>query len=152
LFFLIFLVVYVGAIAVLFLFVVMMLNIKVTEMNEKKLRYLPLGVLIGFLFLFQILYIIEKETIPALSHQSISFLSWWEDVESTSNIQSIGNSLYTHNGFHFILASIILFIAMIGAIVLTMHKNVFIKRQEVLTQNYREFTKTIRRVHLPTER
>ncbi len=144
----IFLVVYVGAIAVLFLFVVMMLNIKIAEMNEKKLRYLPLGILVGFLFLFQILYIIDKETIPLLSPTTISFISWKNDIHTDTNIQSIGNALYTHNGFHFILASIILFIAMIGAIVLTMHKNVFIKRQEIFTQNYREFTKTIDRIHL----
>ncbi len=56
----IFLVVYIGAIAVLFLFVVMMLNIKLAEINEKKLRYLPIGGLLGILFLFEIFLIVDN--------------------------------------------------------------------------------------------
>ena len=65
---LIFLVVYVGAIAVLFLFVVMMLNIKLAEINEKRLRYLPIGGVLGFLFLLEIFLIVDNDLIPLLSN------------------------------------------------------------------------------------
>jgi NADH:ubiquinone oxidoreductase subunit 6 (subunit J) len=63
----IFLVVYVGAIAVLFLFVVMMLHIKFAEIHENVLRYLPVGGLLGFIFLFEILLVVENDLIPVLS-------------------------------------------------------------------------------------
>lgn len=62
----IFLVVYVGAIAVLFLFVVMMLNVKLAEINEKRLRYLPIGGLLGFLFLLEIFLIVDNDLIPLI--------------------------------------------------------------------------------------
>ena len=141
----IFLVVYVGAIAVLFLFVVMMLNIKLSEFYEKKLRYLPLGGLLGFFFLLQILYVLEKETTPLLSNIHF-FEIWKKDIYAMTNMESLGYILYTHSSFHFILASLILFVAMLGAIVLTMEKTVFLKRQQILQQNYREFTKTVQRI------
>ena len=67
----IFLVVYVGAIAVLFLFVVMMLHIKFSEIHENVLRYLPVGGLLGFIFLFEILLVVENDLIPVLSTQHL---------------------------------------------------------------------------------
>lgn len=140
----VFLVVYVGAIAVLFLFVVMMLHIKINEKTEKKLKYIPLGLALGLLFLFQILSITEKESLPILAHFP-SFENVMEDAKSTSNIQNIGYILYTHNALHFILASLILFVAMLGAIVLTIQKNIYIKRQSLFSQNNREMAKTVTR-------
>ena len=67
----IFLVVYVGAIAVLFLFVVMMLNIKLAEIHENVLRYLPIGGLIGLIFLFEVLLVVDNDLIPVLSASPI---------------------------------------------------------------------------------
>jgi NADH-quinone oxidoreductase subunit J len=61
-----FLVVYIGAIAVLFLFVVMMLNIKITELTENTLRYLPIGGLIGFIFIIEVLLVVDQDLIPNL--------------------------------------------------------------------------------------
>lgn len=72
----IFLVVYVGAIAVLFLFVVMMLHIKLTEMNENILRYLPVGGIIGIIFLIEVLLVVENDFIPLLSFHEESFLAY----------------------------------------------------------------------------
>ena len=66
----IFLVVYVGAIAVLFLFVVMMLNVKLAEINEKRLRYLPIGGLLGFLFLLEIFLIVDNDLIPLIGENT----------------------------------------------------------------------------------
>jgi NADH-ubiquinone oxidoreductase chain 6 len=151
----IFLVVYVGAIAVLFLFVVMMLNIKLAEINEKKLRYLPIGGLLGLLFLFEVFLIVDNDLIPLLvskdpqllKHLSvIDFVEWSTLLNNVTNIEAVGQCMYTFYFYFFLLASFILLVAMIGAIVLTMHKGVHIKRQKVFEQNTREFAKTINTV------
>ena len=151
----IFLVVYIGAIAVLFLFVVMMLNIKLAEINEKKLRYLPIGGLLGLLFLFEIFLIVDNDLIPLLSQEplvgeneifSLTFTDWPSIVESVTNIQAIGQLVYTYYFYFFLMASFILLVAMIGAIVLTMHKSVGVKHQQVFEQNTREFAKTVGKV------
>lgn len=151
----IFLVVYVGAIAVLFLFVVMMLNIKIAEINEKRLRYLPIGGVLGLLFLFEVLLIVDNDLIPLLFYnnaqaiseiQNLNFINWISNVETITNIQAIGNLVYTYYFYFFLMASLILLVAMIGAIVLTMQKGLRIKRQQVFLQNSRDFAKTIRKV------
>ena len=151
----IFLVVYVGAIAVLFLFVVMMLNIKLAEINEKKLRYLPIGGLLGILFLFEVLLIVDNDLIPLLFYENIeafaeyrqlNFTDWSMNIHTVTNIKALGNILYTYYFYFFLMASIILLVAMIGAIVLTMQKGIRIKRQQVFLQNTRDFAKTIRKV------
>ena len=151
----IFLVVYVGAIAVLFLFVVMMLNIKLAEINEKKLRYLPIGGLLGILFLFEMFLIVDNDLIPLLSNSQITnvenitqiytlhLTDWSTILETVTNINAVGQLIYTYYFYFFLLASLILLVAMIGAIVLTMHKGVHVKRQEVFEQNTREFAKTV---------
>jgi len=151
----IFLVVYIGAIAVLFLFVVMMLNIKLAEINEKKLRYLPIGGLLGILFLFEVLLIVDNDLIPLLFYENIqafaeyrdlSFVDWSTNIHTVSNIKALGNILYTYYFSFFLIASIILLVAMIGAIVLTMQKGIRIRRQQVFLQNTRDFAKTIRKI------
>lgn len=188
----IFLVVYVGAIAVLFLFVVMMLNIKLSEVNENILRYLPIGGLIGILFLFEILIVVDNDFIPVLSVESFpssissievfiykirgifstspseyskdllnllsysqntqswsplyEYIEWTTKIESITNIEALGQLIYTYYFYYFIVSSFILLIAMIGAIVLTMHKGVFVRRQEVYEQNTRDFTRTIQKL------
>jgi NADH-ubiquinone oxidoreductase chain 6 len=149
----IFLVVYVGAIAVLFLFVVMMLNIKIAEINEKRLRYLPIGGVLGVVFLFEILLIVDNDLIPLLFYNTESFeefkmsnfINWAENLQTVTNIQAIGNLVYTYYFYFFLMSSVILLIAMIGAIVLTMQKGIRIKRQQVFLQNTRDFAKTIRK-------
>jgi NADH-ubiquinone oxidoreductase chain 6 len=165
----IFLVVYVGAIAVLFLFVVMMLNIKLAEINEKKLRYLPVGGLLGILFLFEIFLIIDNDLVPVFTintklsnlfdetyginydkiistNEYLQFTDWYSILDTVPNIQAIGMLVYTYYFYFFLLASLILLVAMIGAIVLTMHKSVHVKRQEVFKQNTREFAKTVNKI------
>jgi len=108
----IFLVVYVGAIAVLFLFVVMMLNIKLAEINEKRLRYLPIGGLLGLLFLFESLLIVDNDLIPLLfydniqafaEYRNLSFIDWSNTIHTVTNIQAIGNILYTYYFYFFFI-------------------------------------------------
>jgi NADH:ubiquinone oxidoreductase subunit 6 (subunit J) len=148
----VFLVVYVGAIAVLFLFVVMMLNIKLEEMTENGLRYLPVGGLLGLIFLVEMFLVVEHEFIPALTLSSAELAAWeplaWTpwvtSYQTVSNLEAIGPVLYTYFYAYFLLASLILLVAMIGAIVLTMSKGVGVKRQNSTIQNCRDFTKTVK--------
>jgi len=202
----IFLVVYVGAIAVLFLFVVMMLNIKLAEISENILRYLPIGGLIGFIFLIETLLILDTDLIPLLdisydqqNHVSVTllevsnifaqadpnffhtfllstfsdngsnarqeimfdlaslhsnevinltilYLQWMLKMDQVTNIEALGQVIYTYYVVFFILASLVLLVAMIGVIVLTMHKGIAVKRQEVFEQNTREFARTIQKI------
>jgi NADH:ubiquinone oxidoreductase subunit 6 (subunit J) len=269
----VFLVVYVGAIAVLFLFVVMMLNIKLSEINENILRYVPFGGVFGLLFLCDVLFIMEHDIVPVIVldtahsvsmvekglsstlHYGIALLAllwetrsssllplssfalslyvvlcvtsrlprrfvpeladvikrhlpetyitittlemlqysffsrtsagplldewvstikgnvtpftkgaedvvsevhnmvpmgdvseyigWPHTIEQDITIEALGQVVYTYYMYFFILASAVLLIAMIGAIVLTMHKGVAVKRQDVFVQNTRDFTKTL---------
>ena len=147
---LIFLVVYVGAIAVLFLFVVMMLHIKLAEINEKKLRYLPVGGFLGVLFLFEIFLIVDNDLIPLLisgkEYSNYAALNNEWAVLNQNPIEALGGIIYTFYFYFFLIAGLVLLVAMIGAIVLTMHKGVHVKRQQVFQQNTREFAKSVGKV------
>lgn len=142
----IFLVVYVGAIAVLFLFVVMMLNIKIIELSENLFLYLPIGAFIALIFLFEIFLVIDTDLMPVFSKRAgdlINFVDWSSKVTYTSNIAQLGNIMYTYYFYLFLVASMILLVAMIGAIMLTLHRNKTVKRQEIYKQISRDFNKTV---------
>ena len=156
---LIFLIVYVGAIAILFLFVIMMLNL--TDLGHKgdwresggdMSNYLPAGFIIGVVFLFEILIfqIRMNESMGNLwikdndSSFPIPYLyNWATGAEGysvkASNIEVLGRVLYTNYYYLFILASFILLVAMIGAIVLTHDIRTQIKRQDIFIQTSRQF-------------
>lgn len=146
----IFLVVYVGAIAVLFLFVVMMLNIKIAEIHENVLRYLPVGGIIGLIFLLEIFLVVDNDYIPILptelSTTVFQYTVYASKIQSWTNLETLGNLLYTTYFYLFLVSSLILLVAMIGAIVLTMHKTTQVKRQDVFQQNMIDFQKTIKKI------
>ena len=131
---LILMIVYVGAVAVLFMFVVMMLNINFSELRSGFTRYLPVGLLIG-LVLFVELNLVFSDWIPDNSFNPKMQNIIDNDIENT---KQLGLVLYTDFILYFQLAGIILLIAMIGAIVLTHQKKRSIKRQDILTQIYRD--------------
>jgi len=141
----IFLVVYVGAIAVLFLFVVMMLDIRLAELQENALRYLPVGGFITCIFFLEVFVILDTDLIPLLNHQEVAQLYTWSSYH-VSTIEALGQLLYTTYVYYFIVASLILLVAMIGAIVVTMQKGVMVKKQEVFEQNTRDFSLTIQKI------
>ncbi len=132
------LIVYVGAVAVLFLFVVMMLNVaqKNDEFFQTPTRYshLPIGLIISLLIFFELVIIVGgwKYKPNLLSASSINLDS------NISNTHSIGNILYTEYIHLFQLSGMILLVAMIGAIVLTFKKRTGIKRQSYIEQISRE--------------
>lgn len=140
----IFMIVYVGAIAILFLFVIMMLNIRIVELNENLLRYLPLGGFIGIIFLLEILLVIEKELgseIPA--NLAYEYIEWDKHIVDFTNIEQIGHVLYTNYFVAFIVAGLILLVAMIGAIVLTLHSQSTVKKQDNFKQTSRHVSRSI---------
>ena len=123
-------VVYVGAVAVLFLFVVMMLDVDFATLKQGALQYLPLGVVIGGIFLAELLLVVGAWTIgPGVPHAIAS------PIPSTvPNTEAIGMVLYTHYVYFFEIAGLILLVAMVGAIVLTLHHKPEAKRQSISQQ------------------
>ena len=122
-----FLIVYVGAIAILFLFVVMMLNIK--QLDETISRYIPVGAFIGFFLLVESVLLTSSE-FGSLT-QVGSFQDWEETLVALSNIQVLGHLLYTRYSVLFLLSGMILLLAMVGAIVLTLHKRSVVSKEEL---------------------
>lgn len=154
-----FLVVYVGAIAVLFLFVVMMLNVRITELNESVVRYIPIGGLILFIFLFEVLSVINGDLVPFFSsklfffendniilNESLNTVFWTNQINPTTNIEALGEVLYTYYVYCFIIASLILLVSMIGAILLTMRKRTNVRKQEIFDQVYGNINNSVRYV------
>ncbi len=129
---LILVVVYVGAVAVLFLFVVMMLDVDFVQLREGFLNYLPVGALIGFILLVELLLVLGGWAISPDVAANIA--APIPADPSVSNIQAIGEVLYTRYIFYFQMAGIILLVAMIGAIVLTLRHKPNVKRQSIAAQ------------------
>ena len=132
-------IVYVGAVAVLFLFVVMMLDVDFAELKAELAQYMPLALLIGVILLMQL---------------GMAFGAWssYEGAEAfrtavtpddLHNTEALGNLLYDKYFLLFQLAGLILLVAMIGAIVLTLRHRKDVKRQNVLEQVYRDPKATI---------
>ena len=127
-------VVYVGAVAVLFLFVVMMLDVDFAELREGFLQYLPVGALVGIVFLVELVLMLgivfgNFEAVPRAVTAPIP-----GDV---SNTMALGLVLYTKYVYYFQVAGLVLLVAMIGAIVLTLHHRPTAKRQDAARQNAR---------------
>ena len=134
---LIILMVYIGAIAVLFLFVIYMLNIKIIELNEMNSSYL-LGIsLVLFIVFFELLinFLFYNSDNQNISYTANLFVEDWSNLfYHLSNIKIIGINLYFANYFLFIIISVILLLAMIGSIVLTSQKTFFLKEQDIFEQ------------------
>jgi NADH:ubiquinone oxidoreductase subunit 6 (subunit J) len=141
----IFIIVYVGAIAILFLFIVMMLNIKLVELNENMLRYLPIGALMAIIFFFEIFLLIDNDFISLYYNDSKdSFMVSWDiHLMNFSNLEILGLHVYTLYFPLFWMASFILLVAMVGAIVLTLHLQINVKSQDVFKQSSSHFSKSI---------
>lgn len=132
------LIVYVGAVAVLFLFVVMMLNVNIKETTLEKVKEFrgvkPIGILVGVVIFLELIVVIGgwkfKENVLITSSLVVN--------QDLTNTESLGNILYTDYVYLFQISGLILLVAMIGAIVLTYRKKEGIKRQNVFSQISRE--------------
>jgi NADH-quinone oxidoreductase subunit J len=128
-------VVYVGAVAVLFLFVVMMLDVDFAELGQGFLQYLPVGVIVGLVFLVELLLVVGSWVIgPGVSNAIRAPIP---SAAQVTNTQALGRVLYTNYVHYFELAGVILLVAMIGAIVLTLRHKANVKRQDISVQNAR---------------
>lgn len=147
----IFMIVYVGAIAVLFLFVVMMLNIRSIEVTNVFINYLPLSALIVFVFFFEFNYAFTNLPYLNLSlvydtlfeFNNTDYVDFLEFTYSSS-IVLFGYLLYTHFAFEFILAGLILLLAMIGSISLTLNQIVVLRREDIFEQIDRSIDQSIK--------
>jgi len=133
----IFLIIYVGAIAVLFLFVVMMLNIKIIISNVNILKYLPIGGVIAFIFLIEMILFLNYDFIVSDGANDLSYIEWSRQLSHMTNLESIGKLMYTYYYDLFLISGFILLVAMNGAIVLTLHLNTEVKKQNIFNQVYR---------------
>ena len=128
-------VVYVGAVAVLFLFVVMMLDVDFVELRAGFLQYLPIGALVGLILLVELVLVLG---VMLVTPEAVSGASApMAPLAEISNIAAIGEALYTRYFLFFQMAGLILLIAMIGAIVLTLRHKLGVKRQDIRVQNAR---------------
>jgi NADH-quinone oxidoreductase subunit J len=125
-------IVYVGAVAVLFLFVVMMLNINFTELRQGFLQYLPIGGLIGLVLLAELVLIVGSWVVAP--EGSVKLASPAPPMETITNTHAIGNVLYTDYIYLFQAAGVVLLIAMVGAIVLTHRGREGVRRQRISQQ------------------
>jgi NADH-quinone oxidoreductase subunit J len=123
-------VVYVGAVAVLFLFVVMMLDVDFTELRHGFLNYLPVGGLVGLILLIELFFVIVTWVIAPDVPKVIAA----PIVSDVSNTEALGLVLYTRYVYFFEAAGMILLVAMIGAIVMTLQHKAGVKRQSIAEQ------------------
>ena len=134
-------IVYVGAVAVLFLFVVMMLDVDFAELKAGMAQYMPLALLIGVVLLIQL----------GLAYGTWAFSDGIDTrlgnptpaIDQMHNTKALGMILYDHYLLVFQLAGLVLLVAMVGAIVLTLRHRVDVKRQNVLAQMYRDPAKAM---------
>jgi NADH-quinone oxidoreductase subunit J len=125
-------VVYVGAVAVLFLFVVMMLDVDFAELRQGFLNYLPVGALIGFVLLVELLLVVGVWAIGPGAQRTVVLPI--PPAETMTNVQALGLVLYTRYIYFFQAAGLVLLVSMIGAIVLTLRHKPAVKRQNISDQ------------------
>ena len=133
---LIFIIVYVGAIAVLFLFVVMMLDIKTVYLVKDSLKYFPFGSLLGAIFLFEIITAVFS-TFELTNPYNVSFLSnhysdWFSKLDHVTEISSIGYLLYTDYVIQFLLAGNILLLATVGPVTLVLVRSMETSKKQII--------------------
>jgi NADH-quinone oxidoreductase subunit J len=139
-------VVYVGAVAVLFLFVVMMLDVDFAELKHGVLQYLPVGVLVGGIFLAELLLVVGAWAIGPNVAAAIAA----PVPANVTNTEAIGLVLYTRYVYYFEGAAMVLLVAMVGAIVLTLQHRERVKRQSIPAQNARTPATAIQVVKVKT--
>ncbi len=126
-------IVYVGAVAVLFLFVVMMLDINFADLRKDAMQYVPLGVLIGAVLLGELVTVYAgwQFSSEVMTNRAV------KNITDLPNAEALGAVLYTNYIYPFQIAGLILFVAMIGSIVLTHRKRPGVRRQKISSQNAR---------------
>lgn len=129
-------VVYVGAVAVLFLFVVMMLDVNVAQLRQGFLQYLPIGALVGLILLVELVMVLGAWVLAPGTVEGSGMPI--PDPSQVTNTEALGRVIYDHYVYLFQAAGLILLIAMIGAIVLTLRQREGVRRQSISKQVARQ--------------
>jgi NADH-quinone oxidoreductase subunit J len=151
------LIVYVGAVAVLFLFVLLMLNIKLAELVDNYNNIIPIGILICFLFIYQLVFLFSFniESIGSLDLKTITFILDYSNLfvfnkldfllfnSTFSNLKTLAFVFYSEFLVHFLIAGLILLLAMIAAIVLTLSKLFVVKNQNIYGQILKDYNNAL---------
>nr|BBC77901.1 NADH dehydrogenase subunit 6 [Nitzschia palea] len=137
-----FLIIYLGAIAILFLFVVMMLDIKYRDLQTSRL-YLPVGALVGITLLVEIYGAFSKvfssdTNMSRLEHNS--YINWYDNLDALSDIYVLGQIFYTHYVLQILMAGLILYLAVIGVAFLTV-KSAFAKGEKREQSLFRQLSR-----------
>jgi NADH-quinone oxidoreductase subunit J len=140
-------IVYVGAVAVLFLFVVMMLNIQQTSLKKGVVRYTPIATIIGGVLLIDLLLVIKHSSPLGIAASAIGREAIITD-SALNNTMMIGTVLYTDYFFPFQMAGLVLLVAMIGCILLTLRDRKGTKRQNASAQLARTREQSVALVHV----
>jgi NADH-quinone oxidoreductase subunit J len=127
-------IVYVGAVAVLFLFVVMMLDVDFTALRQGFLNYLPIGGLVGIVFFGELVAMVLVGSGALGSGATKAIASPIPPLADVTNTEALGRVLYTQYAYYFEAAGVVLLVAMIGAIVLTLRHKPNVKRQNIADQ------------------
>jgi NADH-quinone oxidoreductase subunit J len=139
--------VYVGAVMVLFLFVVMMLDVNIGKLREGFTRYAPLGVLIAALVVVEIGSVVWVKSLGGAAPEATASVA----VEGYSNTRALGELLYTKYLYPFELAAVLLLVAIVAAIALTMRHRVGMKAQDIAGQVSVRARDRVRVVKMPAE-
>jgi len=134
-------VVYVGAVAVLFLFVVMMLDVNITELRHGALQYLPVGALIALILLVELVFVVGSRAFAPIVAGGGELPT--PPMEAVTNTEALGQVIYTHYAYLFQASGLILLVAMVGAIVLTLRSREGVKRQSIALQVARQREESI---------
>jgi NADH-quinone oxidoreductase subunit J len=143
-------IVYVGAVAVLFLFVVMMLNIDFLQLRSGFVRYLPIGAAIGAVLLAELIMLVVGWFGAAIG--PVAATASATGGLALTNTRALGDIIYTRYLFAFQAAGLILLVAMIGAIVLTLRHRADVRRQSISAQLARRRAETVEVVKVPVGR
>ena len=151
-----FLVIYVGAIAVLFLFVLMMLNIKLAELQDNHSSFIPVSLVLSFLFITELLFLFRSEFVflDIFNSQSLYFLSDLSNLPNSKidfssllgsypNLKTVAVAIFSDYLFQFLVAGYVLLLAMVAAIILTIQKTFVSKTQNIYSQVLADFENTI---------
>ncbi len=132
-------IVYVGAVAVLFLFVVMMLDVDFIALREGFQRYMPLGLIVGLILMAEVGLTVGGFEFAGVGHGDRATLM----PPGSTDASALGNLIYTHYAYVFELSGLLLLIAMIGAIVLTLTERTPARRQDISRQHARSVPGTL---------
>jgi NADH-quinone oxidoreductase subunit J len=122
---LLFIIVYVGAIAILFLFSVMMLESKLYNLNRNSIKYLPIGLIFSLLLLFPLLYEINTNTylidsnVVSKTFYINNYQNWYDLIDATNDVSVYGHVLYSYYVLQFLIAGLILLLVLLGVVYLT---------------------------------